>query len=182
MSHFCTFLPIFVTSWDKKKTGSDAQLEYNGTRRTKYYKTGIRRSIGGEGYVTGDQMRIYDMLEYDDLPNDDLKFIAGECGIETARDFLRYFRGAVLYIPQKVLCLSPSLKQLLNVFGRRELGRIIDKIGGMKVTVPMKFSPQFAKKYIDKNFTGDNISELAIDLGLSHRTIYKLLPQKQKGV
>lgn len=120
------------------------------------------------------------MLEYDDLPNDDLKFIAGECGIETARNFLRYFRGAVLYIPQKVLCLSPSLKQLLNVFGRRELGQIIDKVGGMKVTVPMKFSTHFARKYINDNFNGSNISELAIDLGLSQRTIYKLLSRKTK--
>jgi hypothetical protein len=123
-------------------------------------------------------MRIYDLIEYEDLPNDDLKIIAGECGIEIARDFMRYFRGTVLYIPQKVLCLSPSLKQMLAVFGRRELSNIIDKVGGMKVLVPKNFSQSFVRRYVSDNFNGNNIAELAMDLGLSHRSIYNALPNK----
>lgn len=117
-------------------------------------------------------------IEYDDLPNDELKFIYDECGAKTARDFMKYFAGMVVYIPTRIVSVTPSIDMMWQIFGKDETQRIIQCVGGMKVYIPVNMSTEFVDQYVKKNIGRKSVIEIANDLGMSIRTIYKSLKRQ----
>lgn len=116
----------------------------------------------------------YTEIVFDDL-SQDLQIVANDCGIDIARLILQKLPGVILQITYKVDKTSTTYKLLLEKLGNDITKKMYEKLKGLTLNIPKSLPRSFIDRYIQKNFDGKNIKNIAIDLNLSEKTIYNIL-------
>jgi len=70
---------------------------------------------------------------------------------------------------------NQSLKDLSKVIGISKLKELIVKIPGAKIYIPNSVKSISNKKYATEHFNGENHQEIADHLGITKRSVYRLL-------
>lgn len=68
-----------------------------------------------------------------------------------------------------------GLREIARIVGVNVIKELIIKCPGLSVYIPKTFHKIYTRKYINKHFNGSNHSELADDLGVSTRTVFRHL-------
>jgi hypothetical protein len=123
----------------------------------------------------------YDLIEFDDL-NEDLKIVATDLGIDSARLLMAELPGINLQIPFKFDVSNNSIKVLVSRLGEERARHFQECLQGLSLYIPVGFPIRFAKRFISEHFTGDNSKELAIELKLSERSFYDLIKNVNRSV
>jgi hypothetical protein len=120
-----------------------------------------------------------------DLPNDDLRWIAEDCGIETCVALLLNFPGISLYIAgvqsEKVENITPEnlpnedMQLVAEKCGLEIARQLLKKFGQTIIYVPRISTTAWARSYIRSHYSGQNAKRLASTFGVSERYIYKCI-------
>jgi DNA invertase Pin-like site-specific DNA recombinase len=68
-----------------------------------------------------------------------------------------------------------GLREMARIVGVNVIKELIVKCPGLRVRIPKTFHKIYTRKYIEKHFDGGNYNELATDLGVSRRTVFRHL-------
>jgi hypothetical protein len=131
-------------------------------------------------------MNAFSDLTAQDMPTDDLRWIAEECGIETASALLKHFgKGIVLYIPRfkpvdwkKVSAadmVNDDLRLILENCGMETVKKLVECMPQSSIYIPRLETTKWARNYVRKHYDGSNAKRLATMLGVSDRYIYKCM-------
>lgn len=71
-----------------------------------------------------------------------------------------------------------GLRDLAAHIGISKVKELIIKCGGTVIYIPKTFNKIFCRRYIEKHWTGNNVKDLARDLGITERTVYRHLDAK----
>lgn len=71
--------------------------------------------------------------------------------------------------------LPPNLKQIADVVGISVIKELIVKCPGVQVYIPNSIRTFVNKKYVRDNFTGANYGEISDHLGITVRSVRRLL-------
>ena len=71
--------------------------------------------------------------------------------------------------------LPQGLQQVAEIIGVSKTKELIVKLAGSVVYFPKTLNSNYHKKYIKDNFNGGNHKQLADHLGLTTRSVYRLL-------
>jgi len=66
-----------------------------------------------------------------------------------------------------------GLRELAKTLGVNVVKELFVKCPGITVYIPKTWHRLYIKKYIKRHFTGNNYEELARDLGVTKRTIFR---------
>lgn len=75
--------------------------------------------------------------------------------------------------------LPESLREVARAIGISNVKTLIVKCPGLVVYIPKTLNASYNHKYINENFTGDNHQELADHLGITPRSVYRLVFSKK---
>jgi Mor family transcriptional regulator len=73
---------------------------------------------------------------------------------------------------------SASLKEVAKQIGVSKVKELMIKCGGMVLYIPKTFNKIYCRRYIAKHWDGSNVTQLAKDLGITERTVYRHLDSK----
>jgi Mor family transcriptional regulator len=73
---------------------------------------------------------------------------------------------------------SPVLQEVAKKVGIGVVKELILKCGGTVLYIPNNFSKQYCRRYICKHWDGKNVKQMAEDLGITERTVYRHLDAK----
>jgi hypothetical protein len=129
-------------------------------------------------------MTPFDTIKIEDMPNEDLRWIAEDCGLQTASALLLHFgKGINLYIPKfepenwekvKIENLpNDDMRLVAEKCGLSTTRKLLEKFPQMIVYIPRLETTQWARNYAKQNYDGSNAKRLAAALGVSERYIYK---------
>lgn len=124
------------------------------------------------GSAYGDSMMWNVTIDYDDLPNGDMKYVADECGMDVAIELLKTCAGMNLYIPYDGN--SSAVVFLQYNIGNKMSDLFIHRLAGMTISVP-KIPAAIIRKVIRANYDGSNANFLAKQLNICERTVYNYL-------
>ena len=119
----------------------------------------------------------YSQLTYEDLPNGDLKLIAQECDLETAICMLKNLPGVAVYV-NNISMDSDGMRLIIDRCGEDVASKLQSKISGMTIVIPKSPPRRLILKYIHENWNGSNVKSLAIEIGISERTVFNMLSEK----
>jgi len=68
-----------------------------------------------------------------------------------------------------------GLREIARIVGVNVIKELIIKCPGTSVYIPKTFHKIYTRKYIEKHFDGSNVDDLAADLGVSRRTVFRHL-------
>jgi hypothetical protein len=128
----------------------------------------------------------FDEITNNDMPNEDLRWIADDCGLAIASLLLSHFgKGITLYIPKFVPgdWSKVTLENLPNddmrlvgeTCGVETAKKLMEKFPQSIIYVPRIETTPWARAYIRKHYDGSNAKRLAAALGVSDRYIYKCM-------
>ena len=118
----------------------------------------------------------YDDIRINDLPSD-MRIIATDVGMDVVHILYKNCPGVTLEIPYGYNLTNSSIRLLQSKCGEEITKRIVENCGGINITIP-KILPRFyIIRHINKNFTGENAKELAIELNIAERTFYYILEE-----
>ncbi len=70
---------------------------------------------------------------------------------------------------------SQALKDVAEVIGISKLKELIVRCPGAKIYIPKSIRTISNKKYAYENFNGENYQEIAVHLGITKRSVYRIL-------
>lgn len=126
----------------------------------------------------------YANLRVEDLPNEDLRWLAEDIGLETVLLLMRSFRGIDLYVPSKEgFSIPTTIEEMPNssmAIVARDCGvpvavSLLRNAPGTRFHLPFPASCAWAKRWVRKNFDGKNALELAVALGVSSHFVYEIV-------
>jgi hypothetical protein len=131
-------------------------------------------------------------LKPEDMPNDDLRWIAADCGIDVAIRLIRTFgHGIFIYVPQfscenwnkvKPEDLPNEDMRLVARFCGIEVAKaLLQHFQVAHIYIPQLETTEWAKRFIKETYDGRNAKLLAIMLGTSDRFIYKYAADSVTG-
>jgi hypothetical protein len=129
-------------------------------------------------------MTPFDTIKIEDMPNEDLRWIAEDCGLQVAAALLLHFgKGITLYIPKFELedwkkvriedLPNDDMRLVAEKCGLATTQKLLEKFPQMIVYIPRLETTQWARNYAKQNYDGTNAKRLAAVLGVSERYIYK---------
>jgi hypothetical protein len=129
-------------------------------------------------------MTPFDNIKIEDMPNEDLRWIAEDCGLAAASALLLHFgKGITLYIPKfepedwKKVSIenlpNDDMRLVAEKCGLDITRHLLEKFPQSVVYIPRLETTQWARNYAKKNYDGSNAKRLAAALGVSERYIYK---------
>lgn len=71
--------------------------------------------------------------------------------------------------------LPEHLKPIANAIGIGAVKALIVKCPGQTIYIPKSLTASYNKKYVNDNFSGDNYESLAKHLGITKRSVYRIL-------
>ncbi len=87
-----------------------------------------------------------DDITIDDMPNNDMKMIAEQCGIETAIDLIDKFGGLAFYIPREISSFRKAMVRYAKKnFDGRNLRELALELGVAQKTVERMLRQEFEK-------------------------------------
>jgi hypothetical protein len=141
-------------------------------------------------------MNPFEEITVDDMPTDDLKWIAEDCGLPMASALLFHFgKGISIYIPsfkpidwKKIIIdtlPNDDMKLVAEKCGIQIVRKLIENFPQSVIYFPRLETTKWAINYIQKHYNGSNAKRLAAALGVSDRFIYKCMQSQirkpQKG-
>ena len=81
----------------------------------------------------------------------------------------------------KIEDLPVGAQDLARQIGVSKVKELMVKLGGRIIYIPKTFNKRYCRRYIEKHWTGDNVKQLAADLGITERTVYRHLDAKIKN-
>lgn len=78
---------------------------------------------------------------------------------------------------------NEDLQYLAEVIGLENVKKILGSCAGMSFYVPLRLSTRFHRQYILENYNKDlnNVRPIAKTLGLTQKTVWKLLGEKHRS-
>lgn len=73
---------------------------------------------------------------------------------------------------------NKSMRMVAQKLGVHVAKELMTKCGGTVVYIPSRFATRFCRRYIEKNFNGQNVDKMAEDLGITQRSVYRHLDSK----
>jgi hypothetical protein len=128
-------------------------------------------------------MNPFSEITINDMPNEDLRWIAEDCGILMASSLLVHFgKGISIYIPKfepddwkniRIQDLpTDDMRLVAEKCGIELVQKLIKNFNQLRIYIPRLETTQWAKNYIKKTYNGSNAKRIATDLGVSERFIY----------
>jgi len=76
--------------------------------------------------------------------------------------------------------MPETFRQIAEIIGKRNCRKLMLEFAGATIYFPSKLPTETISKYIQANFTGDNVPELARELGISRTSVYSHLQRPVK--
>jgi hypothetical protein len=129
-------------------------------------------------------MNIFKNMKIEDMPTEDLRWMAEDFGIDViAQLFLHFGKGITIYIPKfepknwqaiKIDDLpSDDMKLVAEKCGISIVKKLTMGFPQYRFYIPRIETTEWAKKYIRNTYNGSNAKRIASDLGVSERFVYK---------
>lgn len=126
------------------------------------------------------------------MPNEDLKWVAEDCGVDVASALLSSFgSGITLYIPgpshegEKKIKIedmpNDDMKLVAEKCGIKIARRLIDNFSQCLIYIPRMENTPWVREQIRKRYNGHNARRLACFFETSERFIYKCMKEKSKA-
>lgn len=134
-------------------------------------------------------MDFLSQLTVDDMPNQEMRWVAEDCGLDVAIEMIRRLRGVRVYVPSMDLDKPPQtpvdmpnedMQLVAELCGLELAMKLLDKMAGVTISIPQKALP--INSLIISNFNGRNANRLAIQLGVSRSFVYKVAKASGAGV
>ncbi len=75
--------------------------------------------------------------------------------------------------------LPEGLQEIARAIGISNVKTLMVKCPGSTIYIPKTLNSSYHHKYINEHFTGDNYAALASHLGITVRSVYRLLGTKK---
>lgn len=73
---------------------------------------------------------------------------------------------------------NAGLRDLAELIGVSKVKELMIKFRGRILYIPKTFNKKYCRRYIERNWDGSNVKQLAQDLGITERTVYRHLDSK----
>ena len=73
---------------------------------------------------------------------------------------------------------SKTIREVARQVGIATVKELMLKCGGMVIYIPKTFTKLYCRRYIIRHYNGSNVRQLAEDLGITERTVYRHLDAK----
>jgi hypothetical protein len=120
-------------------------------------------------------------LTVEDMPNQEMRWVAEDCGLDVAIEMIRRLRGARVYVPNIDLDNAPQtpedmpnseMRLVAEMCGLEIAMKLLRQMGGVTISIPIRAA--WTTKIIRNNFNGDNACRLAVLLGISRSRVYEI--------
>jgi hypothetical protein len=122
------------------------------------------------------------------MPNQEMRWVAEDCGLDVAIEMIRRLRGVKIYVPNRKPCAdievpadmpNDDIRVVAEYCGMDVANKLLGNMGGCFISIPRQ--GPWCTRFILKHYNGKNVSRLALHLGVSANYVYKVIRASSRG-